>query len=174
MTSFTDQWAQSGRSLRIQLLHFERSAVCPAPFGGMLGLNAGDRAARIERFRLSGALRVAWDRRYISDGIAKHIPRREFSRVSLLDVLATQVELDHAEVLLEAGLAGDEHAERLELLPHEPVLVRHMTYFSTDGKPVMAGVSVYRADQVRYKLTAPMRGPSADLNPQVRMTGLVN
>jgi GntR family transcriptional regulator len=171
LTSFSDQWAQSGRSLKVELLRFDRPGPCPQPFASMLDLEPGAPAVHIERYRLSGSVRIVWDRRFIPLEVAKGIPRREFSRVSLLDVLASKVEFDRGESHLEAGLAGDEYAELLELLPQDPVLMRHLSYFATDGRPVMAGLSVYRADQVRYKLSAPMRVPGADLKAEVRMTG---
>ena len=168
LTSFSKQWAQSGRSLKVELLRCERALPCPAPFAEMLGLPAGAQTACIERFRLAGAMRIVWDQRYIPLTVAEGIPRRDFAKVSLVDLLARKVEFDRGESQLEAGLAGEEHAERLDLLPHDPVLIRHLTYFATDGRPVMAGVSVYRADQVRYTLTAPMRGPGAGLKAELR------
>ena len=54
-------------------------------------------------------------------------------------------------------------------MPQDPVLIRHLNYFATDGRPVLAGVSVYRADQVRYKLSAPMRNLDANLQTEIRM-----
>jgi GntR family transcriptional regulator len=173
MTSFSTQWAQSGRSLKVELVRFERALACPAPFAEMLGLPAGAPATCVERFRRSGPMRIVWDRRFVSLAVTTGIARREFARVSLVDVLAHKVEFERGESQLEAGLAGEEHAERLDLLPTDPVLIRHLTYFATDGRPVMAGVSVYRADQVRYTLTAPMREPGADLTAEVRMNGHV-
>jgi len=171
LTSFSKQWAQSGRSLRVELVRFERAIACPSPFAEMLGLPVGAMTTHVERFRRAGAMRIVWDLRFIPLAFAQGIARREFSKVSLVDVLARQVEFDRGESQLEAGLAGEEHAERLELLPEDAVLIRHLTYFATDGRPVMAGVSVYRADQVRYTLTAPMRGPGADLTAEVRSFG---
>ena len=171
LTSFSDQWAQSGRSLKVELLRFDRPAPCPPPFAEMLDLKVGAPVLHIERFRQSGAVRIVWDQRFIPMEVARGIPRREFAKVSLLDALARKVEFDRGESQLEAGLAGEDHAELLELLPQDPVLMRHMRYFATDGRPVMAGLSVYRADQVRYKLSAPMRGPGAELNAEVRKTG---
>ena len=171
LTSFSTQWAQSGRSLKVELVRFERSAPCPAPFADRLGLPVGASTACVERFRRSGSMRIVWDLRFIPLAVAEGIARREFTRVSLVDVLARKVEFDRGESQLEAGLAGEEHAERLELLPTDPVLIRHLGYFATDGRPVMAGVSIYRADQVRYTLTAPMRGPGAALTSEVRLNG---
>jgi len=171
LTSFSKQWARSGRSLKVELLRCERAVACPARFAEMLGLPAGAHTAYIERFRRAGARRIVWDQRYIPLAVAEGIPRRDFAKVSLVDVLAKRVEFDRGESQLEAGLAGEEHAERLDLLPHDPVLIRHLSYFATDGRPVMAGVSVYRADQVRYTLTAPMHVPGLGLEAEVRATG---
>ncbi len=63
---------------------------------------------------------------------------------------------------------------REELLPQDPVLIRHLNYFATDGRPVLAGVSVYRADQVRYKLTAPMRNRDSNLKTEIRISHFAN
>ena len=171
LTSFSQQWARSGRSLKVEMLRLERGVPCPLPFADMLGLPVGAPTTQIERYRLAGTLRIVWDTRCIPESVAAGIPRRDFTKVSLLDALARKVEFDRGESQLEAMLAGEEHAERLDLLPQDPVLMRHLTYFATDGRPVMAGVSVYRADQVRYTLTAPMRGPGADLKPELRLNG---
>lgn len=168
--NYYDQWAQSGRPLKVELLELDRSTACPMPFSEMLGLPPDGQVARIQRFRLSGAMRIAWDLRFVPLEMVRGIPRREFVKVSLLDILARKVTLDRVESMLEAGLAGEEYAERLELLAHDPVLVRHLSYFAADGRPVMAGLSVYRADQVRYKLSAPMRGSDTDLKAEVRAT----
>ncbi len=168
VASFEDQWARSGRALKIELLGLERSVPCPMPFSQELRVARDARVACIQRSRLSGAMRIAWDLRYIPSEMLLGVPRRDLVKGSLLDVLERRVKLDRVESLLEAGVAGDEYAERLELLPHDPVLVRHITYFATDGRPVMAGMSVYRADQVRFKLSAPMRDSGPDLKAEVR------
>ena len=134
LTSFSDQWARSGRSLKVELLRFDMSEY----------MDDSDRA--------------------------RGIARQKFAKGSLLDMLAPRVEFERGESQLEAGLAGEDYAELLELLPQDPVLMRHLSYFATDGKAVMVGLSVYRADQVRYRLTAPMRGAGAELAAEVRST----
>jgi GntR family transcriptional regulator len=173
LTSFTDQWARSGRSLKVELLRLERMAECPRPFSEMLGIETGSPVVHVERFRLSGSIRIVWDQRFIPVDVAKGMPRQKFAKGSLLDVLSKKVEFDRGESHLEAGLAGEDYAELLELLPQDPVLMRHMRYFAVDGKVVMVGLSVYRADQVRYRLTAPMRGAGTELDAEVRTTGFV-
>lgn len=172
LTNFSDQWARSGRALKVELHRAERIA-CPAPFAEMLGLPAGAPVQYLERFRVADGMRVAWDRRFIPATVAEGLSRRDFAKVSLLDVLARKVEFDHGEIHLESALAGEDHAELLDLLPDDPVLMRHLIYFATDKRPVLAGLSVYRAEQVRYKISAPMRGPGAELDAEVRMTDFV-
>lgn len=165
--NFLDQWARSGHALRVEILRSE-PASCPQPFASMLNLAAGDEVLMIERFRLSGALRIAFDRRFIPLPLARRIGRRSLKLVSLLDALATVVDLERGDNRIEAGLAGDEIAERLELLPGDPVLIRQITYWSTDGDPVMAGVSTYRADQVRYSISVPVALDASPLNAEIR------
>jgi DNA-binding GntR family transcriptional regulator len=171
LTSFDRQWAKSGRALSVELLRVERAVPCPGPYAERLALPEGAPVTQVERYRRAGGLRIVWDARYIPRPIADGIARREFAKVSLVDVLARRVAFDRGESQLEAALAGDEYAERLDLRPQDPVLVRHLTYHAADGRPVMAGVSVYRADQVRYTITAPMRGPGAEVRPALRFHG---
>lgn len=168
--NFSDQWAEAGRSLTVDLRQLELRP-CPEEFASALGLPGGSEVLFLERFRVAGAMRIAWDRRYIPADVARGIARREFGKVSLLAVLGRKVEFDRGETQIESALAGDEYAERLHLLPNDPVLVRHMTYFSVEQQAVMAGVSVYRADQVRYKFSIPMRATGGNADAQVRVGG---
>ncbi len=57
--NFSDQWAESGRSLSVELLQLDYRP-CPAPFAETLKLEAGTEVLYLERFRLSGAMRIAW------------------------------------------------------------------------------------------------------------------
>lgn len=165
---FSDQWAEAGRSLAVELLRCE-NVPCPAAFAAALGLDPGEPVLHIERLRLAGAMRIAWDRRYIPVAVARGVARKEWSKVSLLAVLARVITFDRGETRIESALAGEEYAERLHLLPNDPVLIRHMTYFDVDGRAVMAGVSVYRADQVRYKFSIPMRAQAGNADAEVRL-----
>lgn len=169
--NFAHQWAQSGRSLKVELVLCELIA-CPEPFAGILGLDNAAEVFYVERFRISGESRIAWDRRYIPAGIAAGIPRAEFKKVSLLDVLGRKLKIERGETQIEAALAGEEYAETLGLMPYEPVLVRHMTYFSAGQTPVMTGVSIYRADQVRYKVAIPMQVSGVDVDAEIRVAGV--
>jgi len=169
--NFAHQWAQSGRSLRVELVRCE-SVACPEPFAGSLNLERTAQVLYLERYRLSGDSRIAWDRRYIPAAVSAGIARSEFKKVSLLDVLGRKIKIERGETQIEAALAGEEYAERLGLMPYEPVLIRYMTYFSAGQTPVMTGVSIYRADQVRYKVGIPMQVSGVDVDAEIRVGGL--
>ena len=152
----------------MKLLRLERMP-CPAPYARALNLDAGTEVVYLERLRLSGSMRIAWDRRYIPGGVAAGIAQREFGKVSLLDVLGRKFPIERGETQIEAALAGDENADILELLAHDPVLIRSLTYFSAADLPVLTGLSVYRADQVRYRLSVPLKVRGVNATDEVRV-----
>ncbi len=167
-SDFASQWAQSGRSLHVANLKIVRTP-CPMHFAKALGVAARTEVLSTERLRLSGEVRVAWDLRFIPIGIAGDIPLKEFENISLLEVLRPNVTIERGDTQIEAALAGEEYSERLNIDPAAPVLIREMVYFAVGGEPVFAGVSVYRADQVRYKFSAPLEMGGATVESNVRV-----
>jgi hypothetical protein len=41
-------------------------------------------------------------------------------------------------------------------VPGDPILVRHLSYVTDDGRAVMTGRSLYRGDLVRYAFSVPL------------------
>jgi GntR family transcriptional regulator len=167
-SDFSSQWAQSGRSLHVANLKVTRTP-CPMHFAKALGLAARTEVVSMERLRLAGDVRVAWDLRFIPVAIAGDIPLKEFENISLLEVLRPKADIRHGDTQIEAALAGEEYSERLNIDPAAPVLIREMVYFAAAGEPVFSGVSVYRADQVRYKFSAPLEAGGATVESDVRV-----
>ncbi|MES2361344.1 MAG: GntR family transcriptional regulator [Pseudomonadota bacterium] len=165
---FSTQWAQSGRSLRVEHLKVARKA-CPPSFAKMLGIAPHSEVLSLERLRVSGDMRIAWDLRFMPISIAGDIPVKEFENVSLIDVLRPVVNIERADTQIEAALAGEEYSERLNIDPAAAILIREMVYFSSRDEPVFSGVSVYRADQVRYKFSAPLQMSGATVESDVRV-----
>jgi GntR family transcriptional regulator len=60
------------------------------------------------------------------------------------------VKLSKEEV--SARLAGDFIAEKLEIEPNDPILIRKRFVYDVDGKPVEYNVGYYRADTFTYTL----------------------
>ncbi|MBR1576283.1 MAG: GntR family transcriptional regulator [Bacteroidales bacterium] len=53
-----------------------------------------------------------------------------------------------------ARLAGDEIAEKLEIDPDDPILIRKRFVYDQDGKPVEYNIGYYRADSFTYTIEA--------------------
>jgi GntR family transcriptional regulator len=150
--NFIDQWARVGRPLRFELRRFQLARP-PARIAQVLGIPGEAEALCLERVRSSGRLVISYDYRYIHPDFARTVDRDAAERESLLELLARRVRLERGENKVEAALAGKEGARLLGVAPTSPVLIRDIAYYCRDGVPVMAGRSLYRADQVRYAFT---------------------
>lgn len=153
---FIDQWATHGRPLRLEARCVDRRPCPPEP-AAQLGIAAGTDIVYVERLRLTGSLPVSIDYRFLPVAVGGDLTAGEVSTNSLLDLIGRHAELDHSDLRIEAGLAGEDDADLLHLMPGEPVLYRALTYFDMSDRPVMAGRSVYRADLVRYAIRMPLR-----------------
>jgi GntR family transcriptional regulator len=78
--------------------------------------------------------------------------RREHAAGSLMHRLWDGYPLTHSELQIEAALSGPEEVELLHLPAGSPVLIRHLVYVDRQGRRVMAGRSVHRADLMRYSV----------------------
>ena len=165
---FIDQWATHGRPLSFDIRCLE-SLPAPAPIATALCIAEGSPVLFVERLRSTGPVPVSIDYRYILPKAAVHITAAAARQRSLLDLLAGAVELDHADMTIEADVAEGATADTLELMPGDPVLVRGLVYADTAGRPVMAGISYYRPDQTAYSIHVPLGGHA---EPSVDRTGL--
>jgi GntR family transcriptional regulator len=169
--NFLDQWARVGRPLRFELRRF---ALAPANehCAAQLGIAPGTRVLAIERVRHSADAVISYDYRYIHPDFALTVGRDAAAAESLLEILSRRVRLARGENRVEAALAGHDGAALLGVAAAAPVLIREMLYTCELGMPVMAGRSLYRADQVRYSFTVTLstvaRGePGAELRAEV-------
>lgn len=154
--NFVDQWATHGRPLRMEVRRFEM-LPCPVEVAGLLRLAPGDDVLYIERLRYARLVPVSVDYRYLTPPASRGLRRADVRRGSLLDCLRRNVELSHGDLRMEAALAEGDEADLLELMAGDPVMVRTLVYYDGDDDPVMAGHSIYRADQVRYSMRVRLR-----------------
>ncbi len=152
---FFNQWARVGRKLVARVDLLERRAA-PQSVAEILRIEPGSPVIQIERLRSSDGTPVAFDIRYLLIEFAPMLTRPVVERRSLVDLLRRRTSLGAVDHRIEAIQAGsDERALRLGLLPGDPALVRRLCYESVDGKPLMCGVSFYRADQIRFAIRLP-------------------
>ena len=156
---FIDQWATHGRPLSLELLGFDKRP-CPSSIVPLLDITSKMPIRYVERLRYAGGIPISWDKRYLTLEAGRGLRRADVKSRSLLDVITRNTPLDHGDIRVEAALARDDDAERLQLLPGDPVLVREAVYVDRANRPVMAGHSIYRADQARYSMRVPLSGAS--------------
>jgi GntR family transcriptional regulator len=154
LVHFEDEWEASGRPMRIEPLAFEMRP-CPAAFAAELELEAGEPVRYVARLRLAGALPIAVDHRYIPADLAAGIANGGVNK-SLLQALWSRLDLSHGELQLEAATAEEQEARWLGVALGAALMRRRLTYFARNGRPVMAGYSIYRADLVRYAIHVPL------------------
>jgi GntR family transcriptional regulator len=152
---FFRQWARAGRELVARVELFEIRPA-PTPVAEILEIEPGSPIAQIERIRSSDGQAAAFDIRYLPEALAQTLSPELIERRSLVDHLRQRHALAAVDYWIEAIQAGsDERALRLGLLPGDPALVRRLCYRSVEGRPLMCGVSFYRADQIRFAITLP-------------------
>lgn len=172
-----DQWASRGRPMQVEVLAFEERQ-CPAEMAAALDIVADEPVRYIQRLRFSGQVPIAVDHRYIPLPMARDLARED-AVFSILHTLWNSFELSHGELRIEAATADKEVAGLLRIVPGAPLLVRHLQYYDTGERPVMAGYSLYRADLVRYSMTVPLsrdarsgEEASSDFGPESRVMRL--
>ena len=177
LMNLRDQWASRGRPMQVEVLAFEERQ-CPLEIAAALGMAAGSPVRYIRRLRFSGQVPIAIDNRFIPLPIARELEPKDAEH-SILHALWSRIELSHGDLRIEASTADEEAAGLLHMVPGAPLLVRHLQYFDTDRRAVMAGYSLYRADLVRYSMTVPLSRDalsddeaSADAEPGNRVVRL--
>jgi len=161
LMNLRDQWASRGRPMRVEVLAFEERQ-CPAEIAASLDIAADSPVRYIRRLRFSGQVPIAIDHRFIPLPIARDLAPQDAEH-SILHALWNWFELSHGNLRIEAATADKDAAGLLHMVPGAPMLVRHLQYYDTDKRPVMAGFSLYRADLVRYSMTVPLsRDPEVD------------
>jgi GntR family transcriptional regulator len=148
------QWSPGTLPARVEVLAFEIQP-CPAAIAPSLDLSAGAPVRYLRRLRYAGALAIALDHRYVPMPIAEKALPQGTTR-SIVHAIWEHYDLDRAEMALEATSAGADEERWLCVPAGEPLIVRRLRYLARGGEPVMAGISLYRADLVRYTVEVPL------------------
>lgn len=158
---FISQWSAGGRPLTFKVLHCAVE-LATGPIAEQLDLTTKEPVWSILRLRTVKRVPISIDYRYIPVARLATLDASQVASGSLLELLSELPGgLSEGELKIEAAPVLSAHADYLNLMPGDPVLTRHMVYFDNAGHPVMAGVSYYRADQVRYAVRVPLSHGSA-------------
>lgn len=154
-TDFFDQWADSGHMLELKTLHCA-TEPCSHYVAHQLAIPEGTPVWNVIRLRQLKHVPISMDYRFIPVSIIEYLNPRDIESMSLLDILSKHIELAYGKLIVESAAAAIDHADYLRLMPGDPILTRRLTYHDTDERPVMSGISYYRADQVRYSIHVPL------------------
>ncbi len=149
--SFEEQMEERGVRVEFRLLGFELEAASSA-VATALELPAGAPIFRLRRLRLVHGEVIGLEDRAMPERIGSSISAgalvsRPATRI-VESVLGTP--LGGMSVSVGAMAAPAETARELEIRRGSPVLVRSHTFYDQDGRPVLAGDSIYRGDKYRF------------------------
>jgi GntR family transcriptional regulator len=160
LQGFREQWLADGRPMGVELLAYQ-TVPCPPGFAEDLAVARNAPVRYVLRLRSAGAVPIALDHRYIPVAIAAGLSQADAAS-SILRALSGRFAFAHSDVHLEATSAGEAEMRWLKLPSGAPLMMRRMRVVATDGQPVLAGFTVYRADLVRYSIHMPL----ADIVPE--------
>ena len=133
--------------------------IVPAPpeITARLGLEAGSHAFHLHRVRSAEDVPVAIEDVWLSHEQFPGLEKINFARNSLYETLREKygIRIGGADEVIEARPASGHEAKILEIAPKSSLLVISRTLLTVEGKPVEAGLSLYRGDRYRAVLRIP-------------------
>ena len=148
LTSFTEQLAarsleSSSRMLALKVVNDEDEIAA------RLSLPGASRLIRIERLRLGSGEPFALETCYLSAEEFRGLSRQSLERGSLFTLLEKEygITIAHADEEIDATGADPELAKLLTVAKGYPVLRIRQTIYSTQGRPVLYVLGMYRADR---------------------------
>jgi GntR family transcriptional regulator len=148
LTSFTEQLAARSldSSSRVAAL---KTVDDEDEIAARLSLPGASRLLKIERVRLGSGEPFAVETCYLSAEEFRGISRQSVERGSLFTLLENEygVTIAHADEEIDATGADPELAKVLSVPKGYPVLRIRQTIYSTQGKPVLYVLGMYRADR---------------------------
>jgi GntR family transcriptional regulator len=133
------------------------AARMPAEVAAAFELRRGTRAIAIDRLLLADdqpmAVTLAWLGPQVIP-VQMRPDTTELNTTSLYEWIeaATGRRIARGEEYIEAAVANTELADRLEIMPGEPVLVARRLSRTADGTPVEYVATTYRADRYRFRI----------------------
>ena len=153
LNSFLDPWARGAGRLDVRLGKFER-IVADRDVSERLSVPVGDPVIYVQRLRFQRRALIAVDDRYLRVSDGGQLTTQDVLTSSLVDFLRIRasIEISHGEMDIEARAADRRAAKMLSIKQGQPILLRQVKFYGAQQRPVLAGVSVYRADRVSYRV----------------------
>lgn len=153
LKSFTEEMRAQGRLPGARLLASSYGPPEPEAVAA-LGLQAGETAYIVERLRLADGIPIAWERTVWPETLAQQLAGADLDNAVFYRVLEEPlgILLGTGEQTLTAVAAPAEIAGALGVAIGSPLLCVERTTYSVDGRAVLWGRSLYRADYYHYRV----------------------
>lgn len=147
---FFDDWAVQGHRVAVEVPVFREIAAGQKAYA--LAVGPQTKVLFFRRRRLVDGEPMGLDERWVPPPTSRHLTVEELESRSIHLILAEKIGLRvaKAQVEIEAARCEPDEAAMLKIKPGEPVLLRTVTPFSVEGRPLWTGRSVYRADRYKY------------------------
>ena len=119
-----------------------------------LALKAGQMVYQLRRLRLANGEPIGYHIAHVIPALAESIDESHLDRGGSLDYLHATGQLDqsYANRTIEAILASDEVARRLDSIKGSPILMIRRRVFNSAGVPVEDMRAMYRGDSFQYRV----------------------
>ena len=168
--SFEEQAALRGRRVTYERAAYQLVPV-PQDMKGALAIDIEDTVFRLERLRMIDTRPICIESRYIPTDLGRHVTGEMLVTRSAHDFMSEIVgaRIPTIRVVVSAVSATPRQAELLGVPAGAALMVRENVHFDQNGRPVMAGASVFRGDvKTQYVLghdPDPPRLPYLDDHP---------
>lgn len=152
LNGFSEEMASLGLSPSSRVLTLTRE-LADTDVMSDLQLGNGAEVFHLERLRLADGEPMAFEKTFLPAYLFPKLDEFDLTKNSLYQVLQENYDLQmhHAEEILEAKLATAFVARQLGIRAGAPVLVVHRVVFSESNQPIESAHTTYRAD--RYRAT---------------------
>jgi GntR family transcriptional regulator len=169
---FVDEWKLQGKKIQVKTASFETRAASPR-WAEHLGLSPKRPLLCIERHRYADGIPIALDFRYLPPEMAEILTREDVETESIFLTLGRKGRLiiERADYEISARKASKEEALFFEIARGNPVLSRELIIYARPSRPVITGVSIYRAELFKYSLSVPVGDGSGDTGGMFSASG---
>jgi len=163
--NFIEDVVQAGAETEVHVRDWKVVRVVPA-ITRHLAL-AESRVYRLRGTRSSDSVPLYDQQIYMPVGIGRQLERDDLSRTTVLELLENKLgmHLIRAVEEISAGVAGPGVARRLRMQAGAATLMLELTYFASDGRPVVYVQAQYPADRFRRRNELTRRSTAGLMRP---------
>ncbi|MEN6437270.1 MAG: GntR family transcriptional regulator [Syntrophobacter sp.] len=155
---FVEEWKVQGKKIKVLTASLETRAAS-SKWTAALGLPPHMPLLCIERHRYADEMPVALDFRYLPPEMAEFVTAADVETESIFLTLIRKgrFTIETADYEISARKTSKREASFFGIPTGDPVLARELIIYATPRRPVITGVSIYRAELFKYSVSVPSR-----------------